>query len=79
MYFKMTYENGKFGSLFNDAFSVTRLHSVDDNSYVNDELKGLGKKRSWTNFKVLSRYSPGGTEESNETLNQDSRSPGPRI
>jgi hypothetical protein len=53
MYFKMKYENWKFGSLFNDAFPVNRLHSVDDNSYVNDELKGLGKKRLWTKFKVL--------------------------
>jgi hypothetical protein len=39
--------------------------------------KGFGRKRSWPNFKVLSRYSPGGTEESHKKLNPDSRSPGP--
>jgi hypothetical protein len=42
-------------------------------------LKGLGRKRSWPNFKVLSRHSPGGTEENHKNLNQDSRSPEPRI
>jgi hypothetical protein len=25
--------------------------------------KGFGRKRSWPNFKELSRHSPGGTEE----------------
>jgi hypothetical protein len=30
-------------------------------------------------FKLLFRKSPGGTEENHENLNQDSRSPGPRI
>jgi hypothetical protein len=41
--------------------------------------KGFGIKRSWPNFKVLSRLSPGGTEENNENLNQDNRSTGQRI
>jgi hypothetical protein len=36
-------------------------------------------KRPWPNFKVLSRDSPGGTEENHGNLNQNSRSPGPRI
>jgi hypothetical protein len=41
--------------------------------------KGFGRKWSWPNFKVLSRYSTGGTEENHETLNQDTRSPGTRY
>jgi hypothetical protein len=41
--------------------------------------KGFGTKRSWPNFKVLSRHSRGETEENQGNLNQDSRSPGPRI
>jgi hypothetical protein len=41
--------------------------------------KGFGRKRSRPNFKVLSRHSPRGTEENTKILNQDSRSPGPRI
>jgi hypothetical protein len=36
-------------------------------------------KRSWPNCKVLSRNSPGVTEENYENLIQDSRLPGPRI
>jgi hypothetical protein len=44
-------------------------------------LKGFGRKRSWPDFKVLSRHSPGGTEENTNTknLNQDSHSPVPKI
>jgi hypothetical protein len=38
--------------------------------------KGSGRKRSRHNFKVLSKHSPGVTEENHENLNQDSRSPG---
>jgi hypothetical protein len=38
--------------------------------------KRLGRKPSWPNFKVLFRYSPGGTEESTKTVIQDSQSPG---
>jgi hypothetical protein len=34
--------------------------------------KGFGRKRSWTNFKALSRNSPLGTERIHENLNQDS-------
>jgi hypothetical protein len=41
--------------------------------------KGFGTKRSWPNFKVLSRHSRGETEENQENLSQDSRSPGQRI
>jgi hypothetical protein len=41
--------------------------------------KGYGRKRSWPNFKVLSRHSPRGTKENHEKFNQDSRSPEPRI
>jgi hypothetical protein len=29
-------------------------------------LKAFGRKRSWPKFKVLSRHSPGGTEENHE-------------
>jgi hypothetical protein len=39
-------------------------------------MKGFGRKRSWPNFKVLPRKSSGGTKEKQETLSQDSRSPG---
>jgi hypothetical protein len=42
---------------------------------VNDELESIVRKRSWHNFKVLSRNSPGGTEENHENL-QDIRSLG---
>jgi hypothetical protein len=41
--------------------------------------KGFGRKRSWPNFKVISRNSLGGTEENYENLNQGSRSPDPRF
>jgi hypothetical protein len=64
-------------SLFNDAFSVTRLYK-DGKSMIKN-WKGFGRKRSWPNFKVLSRQSPGGNEENHENLNQDSRPLGPRI
>jgi hypothetical protein len=40
--------------------------------------KSFGRKRSWANFKVLSRHSPGGAEGNYENLDQDSRSPVPR-
>jgi hypothetical protein len=33
--------------------------------------KGFGMKRSWLNFKVLSRHAPGGTEETH------GKNPGP--
>jgi hypothetical protein len=35
--------------------------------------KGFGRKRLWHNFKVLSRPSPGGTQENHEKLSHDSR------
>jgi hypothetical protein len=38
--------------------------------------KGFGRKRSWPNFKELSRNSPGRTEESHINSSQDSQSPG---
>jgi hypothetical protein len=38
--------------------------------------KGCGRKRSWPNFMLLSRYLLGGTEKNTKTLSQDSRSPG---
>jgi hypothetical protein len=31
-----------------------------------DELKGTGRKRSWPNFKVVSRHFPGGAEGNHE-------------
>jgi hypothetical protein len=34
---------------------------------------GFGRKRSLPNFKILSRHSPGWTEENHKNLNQDSR------
>jgi hypothetical protein len=38
-------------------------------------LKGLGRKRPWPKFKVISRHSPEGTEENHEKTH-DSRYPG---
>jgi hypothetical protein len=38
--------------------------------------KGFGVKRSWPNFNVLSRHSPGGTEKTTKNLSQDSWSLG---
>jgi hypothetical protein len=38
--------------------------------------RGFGRKRSWPNFKVLSRNSSGVTEVNLENLGQDSHSPG---
>jgi len=52
------------GSLFYDAFSVPKLHSVDDRVMM--KWKGFDRKRTWPNLKVLSRNSPGGTEENHE-------------
>jgi hypothetical protein len=37
--------------------------------------KGFGRKQSWSNFKGLSRHSPGGTKE-HENLSLNSLSPG---
>jgi hypothetical protein len=39
-------------------------------------VKGFGRKRSWPNFLVLSRYLLGGTKKNTKTLSKDSRSPG---
>jgi hypothetical protein len=36
--------------------------------------KGFGRKWSWPNFKVLSRHSPGGTEDNHENRSEVSRS-----
>jgi hypothetical protein len=41
-------------------------------------LKGFIRKESWTNFKVLSRHSRGGTDENQEN-SQDIRWPGPKF
>jgi hypothetical protein len=38
--------------------------------------KGLGRKRSWPNLKVLSRHSRGGTEKNHKNLSLVSWSPG---
>jgi hypothetical protein len=43
---------------------------------VNDELERIVKRRSSHMFKVLAGHSTGGTEESQETISQDSQSPG---
>jgi hypothetical protein len=40
--------------------------------------KRFGSKKSWPNYKVLSRHSPGRTTENHEKVNQDSRSPEPK-
>jgi hypothetical protein len=41
-----------------------------------ENWKRFPRKRSWPNFKVLSRNSPGGTEKIFENLSQDSQSRG---
>jgi hypothetical protein len=41
--------------------------------------KGFGRRRSWPNFNVLSRHSPGGTEKNYEKICQGIRSSGPRF
>jgi hypothetical protein len=61
--------------LFYDAFSATRWQG-DMRKMMN--WKGFGRKRSWPNFKVLSRHSPGRTEENHEN-NQDSWLSGPTF
>jgi hypothetical protein len=39
--------------------------------------EGFGRKRSWPNFKVLFRHSPGGKEKIQKKIsNHDRRSPG---
>jgi hypothetical protein len=48
------------GSLFYNAFSLTRLYTVNVRMMMN--LKGFGRKQSWLHFKVLSQHLPGGTE-----------------
>jgi hypothetical protein len=41
--------------------------------------KRFGRKRLWSNFKVLSQHLPGGTEANHENFNQESLSPVPRF
>jgi hypothetical protein len=43
------------GSLFYDAFSVTRLYSFDDDKRMMLNWKGFGRKRSWPNIMVVTR------------------------
>jgi hypothetical protein len=40
--------------------------------------KRFGSKKSWPNYKVLSRHSLGGTTENHDKINQDSLSPEPK-
>jgi hypothetical protein len=57
-------------------FQYLRLYSVewnDDRWILN--WKGCVKKRSWHNFKILSRHSPGVTEETHENF-KNCRYPG---
>jgi hypothetical protein len=44
-----------------------------------EELERFGRMRLWSNFKAVSRNSPGGTEENHENFNQDSLSQEQRI
>jgi hypothetical protein len=53
------------GTLFDDAYSVTRLRSVGDMVVSVMNGKGFGRTLLWPHFKVLYRHSPGGTEENN--------------
>jgi hypothetical protein len=71
------YETMSICSLFNNALSVTNtIYSVEwmGDTWMNWE--GFGRKRSLLNFEVISRHSPGGTEETRQTPQSDSRSPG---
>jgi hypothetical protein len=62
-------------SLFNVAFSVTSNSTEGGDKWMVN-CKGCGRKRSWPNFKLISRHSPGGTHYNYEYLSQHSRSPG---
>jgi hypothetical protein len=68
------------GSLFNDAFSVTRLYSVDDRM-IRERL--IGQDSVGSGRGLIVRYYPGirleGLRKMTKNLNQNSRSPGPRI
>jgi hypothetical protein len=64
-----------FCTLLNEAFSVTKIiwqRITDDKWWVN--WKGAWKEAVMTEFKVLSRHSPGGTEENHEKP-QNNRTP----
>jgi hypothetical protein len=68
-------------SLFFDAFSVTRLYSVNDR--VISKLRSNGKDLAGSGRGLILRYYPGicleGLRRTTKDLNQDSRSPGPRF
>jgi hypothetical protein len=49
-------------------FQKLRLYGVERKGHKWMSWKGFGRKRSWRNFKVLSRNSPRETEENHEKL-----------
>jgi hypothetical protein len=52
------------GSLFNNAFSVTRLYSTDDRM-ISERLR-IGKDLVGTGHGLILRHLPGGTEQNHE-------------
>jgi hypothetical protein len=57
--------------VFNDAFQLLRLYSVEWKGDVwMMSWKGAGGKRSWPNFKVLFQSLPGGAEENRKDLSR---------
>jgi hypothetical protein len=69
------------GSLFNDVFSVTRLYRVDDSVII--EWRWIVKDLVGSSHDLILRYYPGirleWLRKATKKLNQDGRSPGPRI
>jgi hypothetical protein len=49
----------------NHCFRIYSVKGRGDKQRMN--WKRCGRKQSWHNFKVLSQYSPGGTEENHKT------------
>jgi hypothetical protein len=54
-------------SLFNDVISTTQtMYRLTKGDKWMMNLNGRGRKRSWRNFKVLSRHLSGGTEKTHD-------------
>jgi hypothetical protein len=66
-------------SLFDNAFSVAQILNCRVKGRWKINWKGSGSKRSWPNFKVLSRHSPEETEENHKNFSHDNRSRGRDI
>jgi hypothetical protein len=65
----------QFWDILSPHYNKKNQYSVVNGDTWIMNWEGYGRKQSWINFKVLSRHSPGGTEESHENFSQDSRFP----